>query len=107
MCDLGLLSVTLFSQVRGKVCWVTRPGLRVIEGSLAAAGQPATADPRRFQQECVEAYLASWVARGFSPVTIENDSGVLERMLALLDRPAWEVTADDIDRVAGSLAVSG
>ena len=107
MCDLGLLSVTLFSQVRGKVCWVTRPGLRVIEGSLAAAGQPATADPRRFQQECVEAYLASWVARGFSPVTIENDSGVLERMLALLDRPAWEVTAGDIDRVAGSLAVSG
>jgi hypothetical protein len=86
---------------------VTRPGLRVIEGSLAAARQPATADPRRFQQECVEAYLASWVARGFSPVTIENDSGVLERMLALLDRPAWEVTADDIDRVAGSLAVSG
>ena len=55
----------------------------------------------------MEAYLASWVARGFSPVTIENDSGVLERMLALLGRPAWEVTAEDIDRVAGSLAASG
>lgn len=79
----------------------------MIEGSLAAAREPATADPQRFQEECVEAYLASWVARGFSPVTIENDSGVLERMLALLGRPAWEVTAEDIDRVAGSLAASG
>jgi site-specific recombinase XerD/DNA-binding Xre family transcriptional regulator len=81
--------------------------LRVIEGSLAAVKGPATADPQRFQEECVEAYLASWVARGFSPVTIENDSGVLERILALLGRPAWEVTAEDIDRVAGSLAASG
>jgi len=79
----------------------------VIEGSLAAAKEPVTADPQRFQVECVEAYLASWVARGFSPVTIENDSGVLERMLALLGCPAWEVTAEDIDRVAGSLAASG
>ena len=67
--------------------------MRVIEGSVAAAREPATADPQRFQEQCVEAYLASWVARGFSPVTIENDSGVLERMLALLGRPAWEVTA--------------
>ena len=53
-----------------------KPGLRVIEGSLAAAGGPVTADPRRFQDECVDAYLASWVARGFSSVTIENDTGV-------------------------------
>ena len=55
----------------------------------------------------MEAYLASWAARGFSPVTIENDAGVLERMLALLDRPAWEVTAEDIDRVVGLLAAGG
>ena len=61
-----------------------RTGLRVIEGSLAATKEPATADPQRFQEERVEAYLASWVARGCSPVTIENDSGALERMLALL-----------------------
>jgi site-specific recombinase XerD len=79
--------------------------LRVIDGSLA--GAPAVADPRRFQEECIEAYLASWVARGFSPVTIENDAGVLERILAMLGCPAWEATADDIDRVAGSLAASG
>ena len=47
------------------------------------------------------------MARGFSPVTIENDTGVLERMLALLGCPAWEATADDIDRVVGALAASG
>jgi site-specific recombinase XerD len=40
-------------------------------------------------------------------VTIENDSGVLERMLALLGRPAWEVTAEDVDRVVGALAADG
>jgi hypothetical protein len=38
---------------------VDKPGLRVIEGSLAAAREPVTADPERFQAECVEAYLAS------------------------------------------------
>ena len=51
--------------------------------------------------------MASWTARGFSPVTIENDSGVLERVLALLGRPAWEVTAEDVDRVVGDLAADG
>jgi DNA-binding Xre family transcriptional regulator len=84
---------------------VGKRGLRVIEGSLAAG--VLAADPVAFQDQCVEAYLASWVARGFSPVTIENDTGVLERMLALLGCPAWEATADDIDRVAGALAASG
>jgi integrase/recombinase XerD len=86
---------------------VGKPGLRVIAGSLAGGGAPVAADPRRFQDECVEAYLASWAARGFSPVTIENDSGVLERVLGLLGRPVWEVTAEDIDRMCGSLAAGG
>jgi integrase/recombinase XerD len=67
----------------------------------------AASDPVGFQTACVEAYLASWTARGFSPVTIENDSGVLERVLALLGRPAWEVTVDDVDRVVGGLAADG
>ena len=46
-------------------------------------------------------------ARGFSEVTIDNDIGLLERTLAALGRPAWEVTAYDIDRVVGDLAVAG
>ena len=51
--------------------------------------------------------MASWTARGFSPVTIENDAGVLERMLGLLGCLAWEVVAEDIDRVVGTLAAGG
>jgi integrase/recombinase XerD len=55
----------------------------------------------------VDAFVASWRARGFSQVTIDNDTGLLERTLAALGRPAWEVTAEDIDRVVGEMAVAG
>jgi site-specific recombinase XerD len=71
-------------------------------GAVAGSG-----DPQRFQAECVEAFVASWTARGFAESTIANDVGVLERMLAALDRPVWEVTAEDVDRVVGELASSG
>jgi IS605 OrfB family transposase len=40
-------------------------------------------------------------------VTIDNDTGLLERTLKALGRPAWEVTPEDIDRVVGDLAVAG
>ena len=40
-------------------------------------------------------------------MTVDNDIGLLERTLAALGRPAWEVTAEDIDRVVGDLAVKG
>lgn len=79
--------------------------LRVIHGQAAPAG--SVIDPARFQTECVEEFVASWTVRGFSEVTIANDVGVLERMLAALGRPAWEVTAEDVDRVVGSLAAQG
>lgn len=68
---------------------------------------PVFSDPVVFQRDCVDAFVASWRARGFSPVTIDNDVGLLERTLAALGRPAWEVTAEDIDRVVGDLAVAG
>jgi integrase/recombinase XerD len=83
-----------------------RSRLRVVQGG-AVVQQPLTSDPREFQDECVEAFIASWRARGFSPVTIGNDIGLLERALKALGRPAWEVTPDDIDRVVGDLAVAG
>lgn len=80
--------------------------LRVVQGqAVAASVQPM--DPWRFQAQCVEAYVLSWVARGFSPVTVDNDTGVLERMLTALGRPAWEVTAEDVDRVVGAMAMGG
>lgn len=80
-------------------------GLRVITGGVAAV--PVQAEPWEFQALCAEAFVASWRARGFSPVTIDNDIGLLERTLNALGRPAWEVTPEDIDRVVGGLAVAG
>jgi integrase/recombinase XerD len=79
--------------------------LRLVEGHLSRAEVPA--DPLLFQAECVEAFVASWTARGFAASTIGNDIGVLERMLAALGRPAWEVTAEDVGRVVGGLAAAG
>lgn len=79
--------------------------LRVISGEGAPV--VATRDPQRFQAECVEAFVASWTARGFADSTIVNDVGVLERMLVALGRPVWEVSAADVDRVVGELASSG
>nr|WP_240929306.1 tyrosine-type recombinase/integrase [Streptomyces coryli] len=64
-------------------------------------------DPWQFQAACVDAFVASWRVRGFSPVTIDNDIGLLERTLKALGRPAWEVTPEDVDRVVGDLAVQG
>jgi integrase len=80
--------------------------LRVIEGRTVPEA-PVAWDPWEFQALCVEAFVASWRARGFSPVTVDNDIGLLERTLKALGRPAWDVTPDDIDRVVGGLAVEG
>ena len=53
-------------------------GLRLIPGGAVAVG-PVVADPVVFQRECVDAFVASWRARGFSPVTIDNDIGIIDR----------------------------
>ena len=90
-CHLDFLGVK-------KVAQVDRPALTVITGRAVPVEALDPPSPAAFQASCVEAYLASWTARGFSPVTIENDAGVLERVRALLGRPAWEVTVDDVDR---------
>jgi hypothetical protein len=37
-----------------------------------------------FETPCGDSFVASWPARGFSPVFIENATGVLERFLVLL-----------------------
>jgi site-specific recombinase XerD len=78
----------------------------VLEGGVVPQ-EPVTTDQWAFQAQYVEAFVASWHARGFSPVTIDNDTGLLERTLTALGRPAWEVTPEDIDRVVGELAVAG
>ncbi len=70
---------------------VAEARLQVIAGG-AVPQEPLARDPWQFQAACVDAFVASWRARGFSPVTIDNDVGLLERTLAALGRPAWEVT---------------
>ena len=80
--------------------------LRVVEGGGVPLGPLAT-DPWEYQAECVDAFVTSWRVRGFSPVTIDNDTGLLERTLKALGLPAWEVTPEDINRVVGDLAVAG
>jgi hypothetical protein len=46
--------------------------LRVIEGQVVPA--VGVVDPERFQAACVEAFVASWTARGFSTTTIDTMS---------------------------------
>lgn len=82
------------------------PDLQVVHGAAAPAGQPAhdaQLDPLAFQARCLGGFTASQVARGFSPATIEIDTGVLDRFLALAGKPAWELTAADVDRVVAAL----
>ncbi|MFZ2056412.1 MAG: tyrosine-type recombinase/integrase [Acidimicrobiales bacterium] len=80
--------------------------LRVVRGG---AEVPAieSFDPDRFQADCVAAYVASWVARGYSPVTVDSSTSRLERVLATLGKPAWEVTPEDIDEMVGAWAAVG
>ena len=84
-----------------------RAALQVIPGAVVAVDAGVAVDPAAFQVGCVDQYWASCVARGFSPVTIENNSGVLDRVLVMLGRPAWEATVEDVDRVVGGLAADG
>ncbi len=86
---------------------MTARQLRIVTGGAVAAEAVQPADPVSFQSDCVDAYVASWSARGFSPVTIENTTGRLERVLSLLGRPAWEVTAEHMDEAIGSLVDLG
>jgi site-specific recombinase XerD len=84
-------------------------GLRLVQGSGGAASGTtgAACDPGVFQAACVDAFVASQVAQGFSAVTIENGTGVLERFLAMAGCPAWEITDVDVDRVVAGLVARG
>lgn len=84
---------------------VSERRFRVVPGSGAVS--PSPLDAAGFQAACVEGFVASWSARGFSQVTIENTSGVLDRFLVLLGVPAWEAGPDDIDRVVAVLVARG
>lgn len=82
-----------------------RAGLRLVGGGAAAVASPL--DAGDFQASCVDAFVGSWSARGFSPVTIENAGGVLDRFLVMLGVPAWDAAVEDVDRVVAELVAKG
>jgi len=82
-------------------------GLRLVPGGAVAPVAGTAIDPVAFQDLCLEGFRASQVARGFSQTTMDNVTGVLDRFLEACGRPAWDVTADDVDRVVGELATQG
>lgn len=81
--------------------------LHAVEGTSALPPPAEFVEPLAFQAACVDGFVASQVARGFSPTTIENGTGVLERFLALAVKPAWELTAADVDSVVAALVQRG
>lgn len=84
-------------------------GLRLVAGGavLSPIGPDPAADPVVFQANCLVAFEASQVARGFAQSSMDNGSAVLERFLAACDRPAWDVTREDVDRVVAGLIAQG
>jgi integrase/recombinase XerD len=84
---------------------VERADLRLVGGGADATA--SVLDAQEFQAACVDDFVGSCSARGFSEITIENATGVLERFLTLLAVPAWEATPEDIDRVVAELVAKG
>jgi hypothetical protein len=74
---------------------VAEARLQVIAGG-AVPQEPLVADPWQYQTAYVDAFVASWRVRGFSPVTIDNDIGLLERTFAALGRPAWSAPRSSV-----------
>jgi integrase/recombinase XerD len=85
-----------------------RPSLRMIPGAADVALAIADElEPFAYQARCVGSWVASMVARGFSQVTIEGDNAMLDRFLAMAQKPAWELSAADVDRVVAALHARG
>ena len=83
-----------------------RSGLRVVPGSAVVVVADSL-DPVLWQDRWAEEFVASKVARGFSPVTVVGDSGLLDRALALLPGFVWELDVDGLDVVLDGLAAKG
>jgi len=86
---------------------VERPQLRCVDGTAVSPLPGEFVDPLTYQGRCVDGFVASQVARGFSTITIDNGIGVLERFLVLATKPAWELTAADVDAVVVALIGRG
>ena len=63
---------------------------RVVQGRTVEVAHAST-DPLTFQLECVEAFVTSRVVRGFSAVTIENETCLLYTSDAADDTPCVDL----------------
>lgn len=81
--------------------------LQLVHGGASTVPAVATVSPLVFQDSCLEAFRTSQAVRSFAQTSIENNAGVLDRFLAACGKPAWEVTAQDVDRVMASLIQQG
>lgn len=87
---------------------MVRDTLRLVQGGAVHSVVPdATVDPLVFQDVCLESFRTSQAVRGFAQTSMDNIAGVLDRFLAACGRPAWEVTAEDVDRVVAGLVDQG
>lgn len=87
---------------------MTVDGLRLVQGGAGPSqGITVPVDPVAFQDSCVKAFKTSQAVRGFARTSMENSAGVLDRFLTACGRPAWEVTAEDVDRVVAGLVEQG
>jgi len=81
----------------------------MIPGTVDATALAAADDlnPFAYQARCVGSWVTSMIARGFSQTTIEGDNAMLDRFLALAGKPAWELSAADVDAVVRTLLERG
>ena len=81
--------------------------LRVIRGVAVPEISSLPVDPWAVQDKFIAGFEASQVARGFSPLTIDGSVSTLHRFLALAAKPAWELSAGDVDDIVAQLVDRG
>ena len=81
-------------------------GLRVVRGGAGSAAEASVPmpDPVAFQEECLQAFEVSQVARGFSELTIGNGAGTLRRFQLLDVVPRFR-SCESVQLLAASPAV--
>jgi site-specific recombinase XerD len=83
--------------------------LRLIEGGLATSASDVdqALDEWAFQARCTEAFVSTWVVRGFADTTISCYTSLLERVLDHFDRPVWQIEPADVDAMLRQLLLAG
>ncbi|MET8566445.1 tyrosine-type recombinase/integrase [Streptomyces flaveolus] len=60
-----------------------------------------------FQADCVQAFVNTWVTRGFAPTTIGAYASLLPWVLAHFDRPVWQIESAHVDAMLHTVLLAG